>query len=129
VKEIQRNLISKMTRMKKIEQERGKMFSKDILDNIECAFKSEFYMHFRYLYNEHKKLNINNSFYTAIFYFIREYCYASMFRYNKEGKFNVPYGGISYNRKEFSKKISNISSSKIKNYMVNTKIFEEDFGG
>jgi site-specific DNA-adenine methylase len=28
-----------------------------------------------------------------------------MFRYNSNGEFNVPYGGISYNRKDFSKKI------------------------
>ena len=127
IKEIQKNLISKMTRMQKIEKEKGKMTKEDMLDNIECAFKSAFYMHFRYLYNEAENLKINTSFYTAIFYFIREFCYASMFRYNAKGKFNVPYGGISYNRKEFSKKISYISSAKIKEYMENTKIYAEDF--
>ena len=40
-----------------------------------------------------------------------------MFRYNKQGKFNVPYGGISYNRKDFNKKIDYISSDAIKKYM------------
>ncbi len=127
IEEIKKNLISKMNRMNKIEKEKGKMNIKDTLDNIECAFKSAFYMHFRYLYNEHEILNIDKSFYTAIFYFIREFCYASMFRYNKDGKFNVPYGGISYNRKEFSKKINYISSPEIKEYMRNTQIFCEDF--
>lgn len=127
INEIVKNLISKMNRMYKIEKQRGKMCEKDILDNIECAFKSAFYMHFRHLYNESEKLNINKSFYTAIFYFIREFCYASMFRYNKSGKFNVPYGGISYNRKEFIKKINYINSKEIKNYMENTEIFCDDF--
>lgn len=127
INEIGKNLISKMNRMHKIEEKRIKMNELDTLDNIECAFKSAFYMHFRHLYNEYEKLGINTSFYTAIFYFIREFCYASMFRYNKNGKFNVPYGGISYNRKEFIKKINYINSKQIKEYMKNTQIYCEDF--
>lgn len=127
INEIVKNLISKMNRMFKIEKQRKQMNEKDTLDNIECAFKSAFYMHFRHLYNEAEKLNINTSFYTAIFYFIREFCYASMFRYNKNGKFNVPYGGISYNRKEFRKKIEYIDSKEIKAYMEQTQIYCDDF--
>lgn len=127
INEITKNLISKMNRMFKIEKQRNQMNKKDTLDNIECAFKSAFYMHFRHLYNEAEKLNINTSFYTAIFYFIREFCYASMFRYNKNGKFNVPYGGISYNRKEFIKKIEYIESKRIKEYMEQTQIYCDDF--
>ena len=127
INEIAKNLISKMNRMFKIEKQKQKMNQKDTIDNIECAFKSAFYMHFRLLYNEAEKLNINTSFYTAIFYFIREFCYASMFRYNKNGKFNVPYGGISYNRKEFIKKIDYIASKEIKEYMEYTKIYCDDF--
>lgn len=127
INEIVKNLISKMNRMYKIENQKQKMNEKDTLDNIECAFKSAFYMHFRHLYNEAENFNINVSFYTAIFYFIREFCYASMFRYNKNGKFNVPYGGISYNRKEFIKKIDYIGSKKIKEYMESTNIYCDDF--
>ena len=127
INEIGKNLISKMNRMYKIEIQKKKMNDIDTLDNIECAFKSAFYMHFRHLYNECDNLNINTSFYTAIFYFIREFCYASMFRYNKNGKFNVPYGGISYNRKEFNKKIEYISSEKIRKYMKDTDIYCDDF--
>ena len=127
INEIVKNLISKMNRMYKIENQRKKMNMNDTLDNIESAFKSAFYMHFRHLYNECETLNINTSFYTAIFYFIREFCYASMFRYNKNGKFNVPYGGISYNRKEFIKKIDYIGNREIRSYMENTHIYCEDF--
>ena len=50
-----------------------------------------------------------------------------MFRYNKNGKFNVPYGGISYNRKEFRKKIEYIDSKEIKTYMEQTQIYCDDF--
>lgn len=127
INEIVKNLISKMNRMIKIENQKEKMNERDTLDNIECAFKSAYYMHFRHLYNEAEELNISEAFYTAIFYFIREFCYASMFRYNSNGKFNVPYGGISYNRKEFIKKIDYIASKQLKEYMKNTKIYCEDF--
>jgi DNA adenine methylase len=36
---------------------------------------------------------------TADFLFVRELCYGAMFRFNADGAFNIPYGGISYNRK------------------------------
>jgi len=125
--EIRKNLESKIQRMHKIERVKVKLCKSDVLANIECALKSGFYMHFRYLYNESIRLDIPVEFQTAIFYFIREYCYASMFRYNKAGKFNVPYGGISYNRKEFDKKIKYLKSEKLYKYLSNTEIFCDDF--
>lgn len=125
--EIKKNMISKIERMSKIEDTRGKMTDDNILENIECALKSAFYMHFRFLYNSRIELEISNEFYCAIFYFIREYCYASMFRYNASGKFNVPYGGISYNRKDFDKKIKNLNSTKLRKYMAHTTIYNMDF--
>lgn len=127
IKEIKKNLISKTGRMKKIESKKGKLPDKDVLDNIETAFKSAYYMHFRHLYNNIEELNIGLPFYMAIFYFIREYCYASMFRYNKSGKFNVPYGGISYNNKDFGKKINYIKSPELKKHLEKTKIYNLDF--
>lgn len=125
--EIKKNLLSKIERMRKIELNRGQMSDQNILENLECAFKSAYYMHFRYLYNSKLELEIEDEFYCAIFYFIREYCYASMFRYNANGKFNVPYGGISYNRKDFDKKINNLNSSKLRSYMKTTYIYNLDF--
>lgn len=125
--EIKKNMISKIERMSKIEDTRGKMTEDNILENIECALKSAFYMHFRFLYNSRIELEISDEFYCAIFYFIREYCYASMFRYNASGKFNVPYGGISYNRKDFDKKIKNLNSTKLRKYMAHTTIYNMDF--
>ena len=127
IHEIQKNLYSKISRMYKIENSRGKLDDDNILENMECALKSAFYMHFRYLYNYRDDLKIEEEFASAMFYFIREYCYASMFRYNRQGKFNVPYGGISYNRKDFSKKISYIKSKKLRDYMSDTTIFNLDF--
>lgn len=128
IREIETNLIRKTIRMKKIEAEMGnKLIDSDILDNIECAFKSGFYMHFRYLYNNKDRLNINRPFRTAIFYFIREYCYSSMFRYNAKGGFNVPYGGISYNRKDFLRKIEYLQNEELFNHIFETDVYSLDF--
>lgn len=127
IREVQKNFYSKIYRMSKIEKVKGKLTETNILENLEAALKSAFYMHFRYLYNYRYELEIEDEFSSAIFYFIREYCYASMFRYNKQGKFNVPYGGISYNKKDFKKKIEYISSNEIKNHMKTTNIYNLDF--
>jgi DNA adenine methylase len=127
MREIKRNLISKTSRMKKIEAKRGKLINTGILSNIECAFKSGFYMHFRYLYNNKDRLNISIPLRTAIFYFIREYCYSSMFRYNAKGGFNVPYGGISYNRKNFSRKIEYMQNEELFRHIDETDVYSLDF--
>ena len=46
IKEIKVNLIRKIKRMKELEILKSKLPDSDILDNIETAFKSAFYMHF-----------------------------------------------------------------------------------
>jgi DNA adenine methylase len=99
--ELGRSLLQKTRRMKKLENQRGKLLKEDIIKNIEASFKSAYYTHFRYIYNNYSIYKISSELKSAIFYFIREFCYSAMFRYNKTGQFNVPYGGISYNRKKF----------------------------
>ena len=118
-KELLRNISAKLVRMKDLEEKKGNLPEKDIYDNFECALKGSFYMFIRALYNKY-----DNSEY---FYFIREYCYSSMFRYNSNGEFNVPYGGISYNRKNFQRKIDYIKSKELQSHFVNTDIYNLDF--
>ena len=118
-KELLRNITAKLVRMKDLEEKKGNLPENDIYDNFECALKGSFYMFIRALYNKY-----DNSEY---FYFIREYCYSSMFRYNSNGEFNVPYGGISYNRKNFQRKIDYIKSSELQSHFVNTDIYNLDF--
>lgn len=118
-KELLRNISAKLVRMKDLEDKKGNLPAKDIYDNFECGLKGSFYMFIRTLYNKY-----DNSEY---FYFIREYCYSSMFRYNSNGEFNVPYGGISYNRKNFQRKIDYIKSKELQTHFVNTDIYNLDF--
>jgi len=127
IHEVFRNLISKIKRMKVIESERGKMPESDVLDNIESALKSAFYMHFRHLHNRVDTYQIEPAFAAANFFFVREYCYSSMFRYNKAGEFNVPYGGIAYNRKDFLRKVNALQSPEMQEHMSRTELFNLDF--
>ena len=84
-------------------------------------------MHLRYLYNKMSELEIVPSVATALFFFVRENAYASMFRYNRRGEFNVPYGGISYNRKDLQRKITYLQSAEIRSHLANTVIENMDF--
>ena len=127
IKEIKVNLIRKIKRMKELEQLKSKLPDNDILDNIETALKSAFYMHFRHIYNNTEKYNIQSAFKSAIFLFIRNFAYSGMFRYNSNGDFNVPYGGIAYNRKNYSKKIDYLKTKELKSLLENTKIENLDF--
>lgn len=113
--------------MKKLENKKGQLSESGILENIESAFKSAFYMHLRYLYNKISEHEIPLDVATAIFFFVRENAYASMFRYNRRGEFNVPYGGISYNRKDLKRKITYLQSPDVRYHLANTVIENMDF--
>lgn len=127
IREIQKNFIRKVRRMKQIELSKSDLPEKDILDNIETAFKSAFYMHFRHIYNEFKKYKVDEAYQAAIFLFIRNFAFSGMFRYNSKGKFNVPYGGIGYNSKNFRKKIKYLESEELSNRFQKTTISNLDF--
>jgi len=125
--ELQRNLLRKTLRMRKLELQKWPLPVEDILPNLECALKSAFYMHLRHLYNHLTLYEIPPGVASAIFFFVRENAYASMFRYNRQGKFNVPYGGISYNRKDLTRKIRQLRSYDLQNHLRDTVIASLDF--
>lgn len=124
INEVKKNIDRKIKRCYKLE-EKTSFNELEILMNLETAIKSSYYMYIRWLFNNNSSLN--NGERAAIFFFIREYCYSSMFRYNKNGEFNVPYGGMSYNKKDFAKKINYISSEELVNKLNKTFIDCEDF--
>ncbi|MCL2025197.1 MAG: DNA adenine methylase [Leptospirales bacterium] len=126
-KEIKINLIRKMTRMKQLEKEKGLFSDSGVDANILTAIKSSFYMYFRMLYNQHEKYNIPSMMFSAIYFFIRNYTYSGMFRYNTDGEFNVPYGGIGYNGNSLYKKIKYISGKSIQDKLQKTFIENRDF--
>ena len=126
LEEIRQNLLSKTMRMAKIELEKGLLSDKDLYDNIETAFMSALYMYYRHLYNNSED-SIDKQLATALFVFIRNYAYSGMFRYNANGLFNVPYGGIGYNNKTLEKKISYYRSEELSKLFSKTAIYCLDF--
>ncbi len=125
--ELCKSIKSKMVRMHKIENEKGDLVYEDVTANIEASFKAAFYTYMRTLINRKEELEIGKELVTAIYFFIRQVCYSSMFRYNKDGKFNVPYGGISYNRKSFTNKIMYYQSTEVVKHLEATVIGNMDF--
>lgn len=101
----------------------------DLKNNLITGFTSGFYMYFRGIFNDIARGGLVASvpYRIANFYFIREYCYGSMFRYNSKGEFNIPYGGISYNGKDFHAKITTMFGQDIASLLGRTGIYCEDF--
>lgn len=128
-KQLEFNVLDKMNRTVK-NAEKLPFNDSDLMENLITGFTSGMYMYFREVYNDillKRKPTPNIEYDIANFYFIREYCYGSMFRYNKNGEFNIPYGGMSYNRKSFRAKIDNIFSENTKAAFEKTDIYCKDF--
>lgn len=117
--------------LRTIINENKKPFSKeDLCENLITGFTSGYYMYFRTIFNDISLGRIpyrSAQYQSANFYFIREYCYGSMFRYNTKGEFNIPYGGMSYNRKDMHTKIRNMFNPEVELLMSNTDIHCSDF--
>ena len=127
-KRLSKDLPSKVTRMHKLQIERNRMLPLDeFAANLEGSVKAAFYMAVRNRYNEARLQGNFNHTRTADFMFIREFCYASMFRFNASGEFNIPYGGISYNRKSFNSKIHKLFDEDMKIRLINTTFQNTDF--
>ena len=104
--------------------------TEDLCENLITGFTSGYYMYFRKVFNDIrlKRTTVPSRQYKAAnFYFIREYCYGSMFRYNAKGEFNIPYGGMSYNKKDMQSKIKNMFNDEIAALFANTAISCTDF--
>ena len=118
---------NKFPRMKKLEETKGVLLEDDQLANLEGCLKNALYLLLRHRYNNRKALQIEDGEWFALYYFLREYCYSSMFRYNREGEFNVPYGGISYNKKTLNGKIEALQSPDLLDQLSHTVFTEMDF--
>jgi DNA adenine methylase Dam len=127
LEEMYKNLYRKMARMRNLELQKHLLPDRDLKDNIETAIKSAVYMCLRAEYNRLSKGAVQSEYYSALFLFIRNYCYSGMFRYNDDGDFNVPYGGIAYNSKSMTKKINYYKSVALEKKFKVTTIHNLDF--
>jgi len=127
--EIKKRLLEKLRRTKEKVDVKKSFSEKEIMKNIETGFRTGFYMHFRNLMNVSikDKKTISKEKRVANWYFIREFCYGGMFRFNKSGEFNVPYGGIGYNKKDFRAKADYLFSKDVHSLLDRTTIENKDF--
>lgn len=111
-------------------EEKNPFSEEDLKENLITGFTSGYYMYFRGIYNNIALASTQKTslpYNIANFFFIREYCYGSMFRYNSKGEFNIPYGGMSYNRKNFKEKIDKIFDIQVNKLFSRTEICCSDF--
>jgi DNA adenine methylase len=103
---LERDLPAKFRRMRRVQAQVGFLLSApDLLANIEGAVRAAFYMAVRRRYNEARLADRWDAWRSTDFLFLREFAYAAMFRFNARDEFNVPYGGVSYNRKSLADKV------------------------
>ena len=95
-------------------------------DNALGALGAGIYTFLRELYN-HTTFNQEPQLKTALYFFIREYSYSGMFRYNADGMFNVPFGGNTYAKKDFLKRYQQITSKQVVAKLKDTRILRGDF--
>lgn len=128
-KQLYSNVLDKMKRTVKNEI-KAPFCPEDLKENLITGFTSGTYMYFRDIYNDIllcRNKAANKAYRSANFYFIREYCYGSMFRYNNKGEFNIPYGGMTYNRKDFRGKVDEIFNSETQDLFSKAEIHCKDF--
>lgn len=125
--EFKKSVLSKLKNIKKKELKDGDLPEEDYEANFEAGIRASIYTYYRYLYNNRDHYNIENELHIALFFYLREFCYSSMFRYNNSGEFNVPYGGLSYNNKNFASKIEYIRNQELHNILRNAELFNLDF--
>ena len=125
--ELQKNLVRKLLRMRQIEEARHMLPEQDVRNNIATALMSSLYMYYRGLYNDAAVKSGTPEIHNALFVFIRNFTYSGMFRYNANGEFNVPYGGMAYNSKSMDPKIDYYLSDGLGKLFSGTSIDNLDF--
>jgi DNA adenine methylase len=121
-------LPAKFERMRRLEAHHGTQLSAvDLLANVEGGVRSSLYTAVRARYNAARLADRWDATRNADFLFLREFAYAAMFRFNARDEFNVPYGGISYNRKSLADKARLLFSQPTLARLANTGFRCQDF--
>ena len=117
------SVTSKIRRLLGLESKHGKIFGPDELpDHFETALQAGYYTAVRdRIARDHSPIG------RARFFFLRQLCYGSMFRYGPDGRFNIPYGGISYNRVSLAERVERLFSDEVRGLLGRAAISCADF--
>ncbi len=127
ISEIKKSIYSKIKNIKRKEVKTGLLPFEDYASNLESGVRAGVYTFYRYVYNNPELHNHSVTMHSALFFYIREFCYSSMFRYNNAGEFNVPYGGLSYNKKNFLAKIQYLQNEHLLTSISRAQFYNIDF--
>lgn len=125
IKRWQKAITTKLKRIVRQEARSSSLSLEDLYKNIETALRTAFYTEMRHrlnvISNERDPKRI------AAWFFVRDLCYASMFRYNDKGEFNIPYGGMGYNKKKLTTKVKACFAPGLLDLVRRSEIKKEDF--
>lgn len=130
VKQITKSLTSKLNRIKLIYIREGKKFTdEEMIQHIDVGIKSGIYTQIRTIMNESflHKADVPLIHSISCWYLVREFCFSAMFRFNDNGEFNIPYGGIGYNKKDYYGKIEKLFSEDVLKLFENSTMDDIDF--
>jgi DNA adenine methylase len=95
--------------------------------HLQTAITGALYYLYRRLYNEKKSSGLYDVQHIAYWFIMRELAYSGMFRHAKNGNFNVPYGGMSYNSKNLLTKLERIEELRNSFFFLATEFNVGDF--
>lgn len=126
-KDILESLRSKVSvRVPNLEKKHSIVFTlEQRKEHLETALQAGVYTTLRRIYND--EIKTTKAWATASWYVVRSVCYSGMFRYGKNGAFNVPYGGIAYNSRDFLTALKHLMSADVTDFLSRTEINKLDF--
>jgi Site-specific DNA methylase len=121
--QIQQAMTRKLSSLRRISE---KTVVTNLDENALGILGAAIYMMIREIYNQTAMID-NPILKTVSFYFLREFAYSSMFRFNSEGGFNVPFGGNSYAKKSLLSRYAQLTDNAVVDKLAQTTIFTGDF--
>lgn len=118
----------KLARMALVQRQRDTVLvDVDVRDNLEGALRAAAYTTIRSLHNAERRAGGTGAARIASFAILRDLAYAAMFRFNAGGDFNVPYGGMSYNRRDLAARVAQWREQDLAARLASTAIHHGDF--
>lgn len=111
-------LSAKLWRIRNAAVKKGVVWSdEDVYEQVETAVRAGLYTYLRDAFAP-----ADPAAAAMRFFFLREFCYGAMFRLNAKGRFNIPYGGRSYNTKNFAGKVARVLGDDVHALLARTTI-------
>jgi DNA adenine methylase len=120
---VRRGLVDKLRRSRRLEIKHGAMLAPELIAaQLETGLRAGFYTYLRDDLEPSSEAER-----AAVFFFQRCYCYGSMFRQNRAGRFNIPYGGKGYNNKRMAPKLAELFSQERSDFLSRVEVHQQDF--